>query len=93
MIESAVEYIERIEMSQTELELRRMVAISRSDWEHLYQDDGEIQDSFERPYIDYLRDSVNTIQNKLRERNIIKLDKEIALKELAKANQELGLKY
>jgi hypothetical protein len=39
----------------------------------LYRDDGELQDSSEYPFIDFLRDAPEEIQRKLMERHLKKL--------------------
>lgn len=55
-------------MTSDELELRRMLAFAYSG-HHLYGDDGELQDS-RFPMIDYMRDSVKDIQNKITQRGM-----------------------
>ena len=56
--------------------LRRMLALRASGISQLYTDDGELQDSSERPFIDYKRDSAVEIQRKLHERATAKLARE-----------------
>jgi hypothetical protein len=48
-------------------ELRILLAIAHAGLS-LYTDDGELQDNRVHPFIDFKRDSVNEIENKLRER-------------------------
>lgn len=52
------------EIKQENLELRVMLAFSYSGSE-LYADDGELQDSKCHPFIDFKRDSVITIREKM----------------------------
>lgn len=56
--------------------LRRMLALRASGISQLYTDDGELQDSSERPFIDYKRDSAVEIQRKLHERATARLARE-----------------
>ena len=50
-------------------ELRRMLAVANAGYA-LYHDDGELQDNRIHPCIDYKRDSVKVIQEKLLKRNL-----------------------
>jgi hypothetical protein len=56
------------------LKLRRMLATSSGTL--TYTDDGELQDTSERPWIDYLRDSADEIEEKRRQRFIAKWRRE-----------------
>lgn len=67
-MESASEYIERTQMSDTEFKLRKLLAI-RTCEEGLYRDDGELHDAAKHPSIDFLRDSPDTIRQKFIIRN------------------------
>lgn len=51
-------------MTDTERNLRRMLAL-RVSGAKLYADDGELSDSSEHPFIDFLRDDVDVIAAKL----------------------------
>lgn len=57
-------------------ELRRMLAWAYSG-HHLYCGDGELQDSREAPFIDFKRDSVAMLRNKMEERALNKLHREL----------------
>lgn len=57
------------------LQLRIMCALAHAGI-HLYSDDGELQDSRTHPFIDWKRDSVEEIQEKLLQRTIAALKKE-----------------
>lgn len=48
-------------------ELRRMLCVQYSGI-HAYMDDGEAQDNGERPFIDFMQDSPETIRQKFIER-------------------------
>lgn len=54
-------------LSSEELKLRRMLCIAYAG-ALAYMDDGEAQDSRETPFIDFLRDSADTIEAKMKER-------------------------
>lgn len=58
----------RDEGARENRELRFMCAMGSA--RQLYTDDGEIQDNTEHPFIDWKRDSVADIQQKLLERNL-----------------------
>jgi len=60
---------------EVERKLRRLLAI-RVSGAALYGDDGELQDSSVRPFIDFLRDSPDEISAKLIERNYAALSAE-----------------
>lgn len=65
-------------MDEEERILRTIAAFAYSDVNHLYQDDGELQDNFEVPSIDWMRDAPSAIQAKIRQRALNKLQKEQA---------------
>lgn len=83
-VETAAEYIERVGMSSTELELRRMVAHTYSNIA-LYHDDGELQDKREFP-IDFLRDSIDTIKEQQAKRSAAKIKRYFDLANLQDLN-------
>ena len=58
--------------------LRVLLAVIYCPSPALYSDDGELQDSRERPHIDFRRDSVADIEAKMRERGRRKLSAAIA---------------
>ena len=57
----------RKQAQDSEDELRVMLALSYAGT-HLYTDDGELQDSSVFPHIDFKRDSVSAIKDKMAER-------------------------
>ena len=59
---------DNLNMTDDEQCLRQMLALAYSG-HHLYCDDGELQDN-RWPLIDFMRDSVQEIQNKISERGI-----------------------
>ena len=63
------EEYDSLNMTGDELELRQMLAFAYSG-HHLYCDDGELQDN-RWPLIDFMRDSVQEIHNKITERGIL----------------------
>ena len=54
--------------SADEMKLRRMLAFAYSGAGTLYGDDGELQDNSVRPFIDYVRMSVDEIQQAIQQR-------------------------
>lgn len=58
-----------VEMSDDEKRLRRLFC-ARVSGALAYMDDGEAQDGSAEPFIDFLRDGVEEIERKLRERGI-----------------------
>jgi hypothetical protein len=59
-------------MTPDERKLRMLLAFAVSGG-HLYTDDGELSDSSVVPQIDYLRDPVDVIETKIKERNLKRL--------------------
>jgi hypothetical protein len=59
--------------SEDERMLRKMLAFAYSGSTKLYGDDGELQDYSEMPGIDYVRDTVREINDKMNTRGINKL--------------------
>ena len=59
-----------------EAELRRMLAWSYSG-HHLYCDDGELQDSREQPFIDFKRDTIAELKDKMEQRGLNRLHREL----------------
>lgn len=55
-----------------EADLRRMLAGAYAG-AGLYGDDGEMQDNRERPFIDFLRDTVKDIESKIQDRGMAKI--------------------
>jgi len=60
------------DLHDRELKLRRLLAHCYGG-AMLYCDDGELQDSVGLPFIDFLRDSPDTIRHKMRDRGLKKL--------------------
>ena len=44
---------------------------------HLYCDDGELQDSQEHPFIDFKRDTIAELKDKMEQRGLNKLHREL----------------
>lgn len=59
-----------------EAELRRMLAWAYSG-HHLYCDDGEMQDSREQPFIDFKRDTISELKDKMEQRGLNRLHREL----------------
>jgi len=80
----AIYATERAAREQTEAErnaavadgsiLRELLALAYSGFDNLYTDDGELVDNSTHPYIDYGRDSAETLREKIQERGRAKLD-------------------
>lgn len=59
---------ERDSLREDVAKLRRMLAMAYSGPVNLYGDDGELTDTVEQPWIDYVRDSVDTIAKSMQQR-------------------------
>ena len=59
-----------------EAELRRMLAWAYSGHQ-LYCDDGELQDSREQPFIDFKRDTIADLRDKMEQRGLNRLHREL----------------
>jgi len=55
-------------MAEEEKAWRQGWAFAYSGIAHLYSDDGELQDNYHHPTIDWMRDSAVTISEKIRAR-------------------------
>lgn len=64
--------VELPKLSQDEFILRSLVASGHGSL-GMYRDDGELQDCFEQPFIDFMRDSPSEILLKINERALKKL--------------------
>jgi len=76
LVREAADAIEKLEILMAdqvarEKRLRRMLCVATAN--KPYMDDGEAQDNSELPTIDFMRDNLNAIERKLRERNLKKL--------------------
>ncbi len=61
---------DKLDMTDDEQLLRQMLAFACAG-HHLYCDDGELQDNRWPFMIDFMRDSVQDIQNKIAERSML----------------------
>lgn len=64
--------VHELKIPAEELRWRRLAAYALGA-PYLYTDDGELQDATVFPHIDFLRDSAETVENKLIERTIRQL--------------------
>jgi hypothetical protein len=75
MAENSIENDPLRPTSKVERQLRRLLCVALCGF-GAYMDDGEASDCSVQPAIDFLRDTPEEIERKVRERNFARMDKE-----------------